>query len=390
MSIVLPKEIAYMPSLPSLPPNTINTSIVLAPTNGSVFNLNSGQMVIFDLPARAFLDPASLYIRYTYNIALAAASDPATANFTSIVGTPVYSAFSRLETLFGSQIVESIYNYGATQNMLIQNSLNLAQKNGLAPCLGYADENDPPSWNLNGRPLQCAAGGATYSFPVAAPLNCLLANCEHLFPLFASSNVRIQLTLDSISNIIKVLGTNTLPVTATISNVELCFDMVDFGAEVESMVKQMGSPFYIKSESYAVSQQTLASFQGTAELNFNMRLSSIKSLWAINGGTTSLNGIYDSFDLTQRLTNYATGAVTGGGDYSFTIAGKSFPDRPLSTTTNKPSLLLEGQMAKGHSINSVGIADNSISNLCYGTASENHFDRRRDGTHRGRPVSKRR
>lgn len=33
-----------------------------------------------------------------------------------------------------------------------------------------------------------------------------------------------------------------------------------------------------------------------------------------------------------------------------------------------------------------GKLDNSVSNLCYGTRSEDQFDRRRDGTHGGRPV----
>jgi len=33
-----------------------------------------------------------------------------------------------------------------------------------------------------------------------------------------------------------------------------------------------------------------------------------------------------------------------------------------------------------------GAADNSVSNLCYGTRSEDGLDKRRDGTHGGRPV----
>jgi hypothetical protein len=33
-----------------------------------------------------------------------------------------------------------------------------------------------------------------------------------------------------------------------------------------------------------------------------------------------------------------------------------------------------------------GHLDNSVSNLCYGTPSQDHYDCRRDGTHGGRPV----
>ena len=358
MSVVLPKEIAYTPSLPSLPPDTTNTSIVLAPVNGSTFALGSGALVQFDLPARGFLDPSTLYIRYTWNITVTAASVPGTANQSCVVGTPAFTPFQRLETIFGSQIVESIYNYNVVQNMLLANSLNFAQKGGLGIPLGYMDENDEANFNQNGRPLEAGAAG-TYVFSVAAPLNCILANCEHLYPLFASPNVRIQLALDSLANCIKQEGTATVS-GATLSNIELCFDLIDFGVSVENIVKQTGSPFYIKSESYACAQQQLAAFSGTAELNFNMRLSSIKSLWAINGGTNSYNGLYDSFDITQRKIAYATLAVSGGGDYVFSIAGKMYPDRPLSTTINKASFVMESQLAKGHAVNEVGIADNCI------------------------------
>ena len=33
-----------------------------------------------------------------------------------------------------------------------------------------------------------------------------------------------------------------------------------------------------------------------------------------------------------------------------------------------------------------GVQDNSVANLCYGTQSEDGLDKRRDGTHGGRPV----
>ena len=35
-----------------------------------------------------------------------------------------------------------------------------------------------------------------------------------------------------------------------------------------------------------------------------------------------------------------------------------------------------------------GILDNAISNLCYGTKSDDGLDKRRDGTHGGRPVER--
>lgn len=45
----------------------------------------------------------------------------------------------------------------------------------------------------------------------------------------------------------------------------------------------------------------------------------------------------------------------------------------------------EGQQIR-HGPN--GVTDNSVSNLCYGTRSEDQYDRRRDGTHGGRSVKR--
>ena len=43
----------------------------------------------------------------------------------------------------------------------------------------------------------------------------------------------------------------------------------------------------------------------------------------------------------------------------------------------------EGQQVR-HGPN--GVTDNSVSNLCYGTRSQDGLDKRRDGTHGGKPV----
>ena len=60
MNVVLPKELAYSPSLPSLP-ECLSQEVVLAPVNGGSFGASS--LIQFDLVSRGFIDPASLYIR---------------------------------------------------------------------------------------------------------------------------------------------------------------------------------------------------------------------------------------------------------------------------------------------------------------------------------------
>ena len=61
MNVVLPKELAYSPSLPALP-ECLSQDIVLAPVGGSSYG--PSQLIQFDLIARGFIDPQSVYLRY--------------------------------------------------------------------------------------------------------------------------------------------------------------------------------------------------------------------------------------------------------------------------------------------------------------------------------------
>ena len=97
MSVVLPKEIKYADMLPALPAETVNTSVVLQPVNGASFA--DSALIQFDIPARAFLQPESLYLRFK-------ASVVASTTSLTIAGTPATSFFSKLETIFGSQIAK--------------------------------------------------------------------------------------------------------------------------------------------------------------------------------------------------------------------------------------------------------------------------------------------
>jgi len=329
---VLPKEIAYAASKPaSLPKGTSCISAVVAPSNGNQF-FENGQ-VIFDLPSRGYLVPESMYIRYRYNVTTVASAG------VSVRGTPVYQPFQRLETIIGSQTVESITNYNQLLHMLVNCRMNIAQKVGISSALGIGTAASAFTLNdVNGRLLP---DGATTAFSVSAPLGSLLSNCDHLYPLKFSPAVRIQLTVDSIANI---FTSTTAPTSASfnLSNVELCFDMIEFSAEVDnavaSMVDERGK-IMIKSQSYLSSGQTAsASSTGSLEFIYNLRLASIKSLFLYPAGThtNSLNKFIDALDIT--LSN---------GSYQFYVASLPYPPRPLSTALAKNAILTELSAAFG-------------------------------------------
>ena len=325
MNVVLPKELAYVPSLPSLP-ECLSQEVVLSPVNGASFG--PGQLLQYDLVARGFIDPASIYLRY--KVAL---TNTSTQNST-MKGTPVYSFFNKLETIFGSSVVESVNQYNQVCNMMTNLQLSVAQKYGQQINYGWSigSQSAPSLEQLDGR--SC---GNNEVFTLAAPLPCILSMAEKLIPAGLMPNIRVQLTTASIA---EAFVNANLPTNYNLSNVELCYTMVDFSGDTNELVKNMGDQFYIKSTSFKNMGASLASgVSGSVDLIYNMRLASIKSLFTHFCGqnaTACVNGIFDSIDPTS-----------GNGELVYNIAGTSYPTRPISTLNSKASVMCELKKAVG-------------------------------------------
>jgi len=321
MAMKLPREIDYVGSKPSsLPNGTSCISSVSVPSNGSSFTV--GDILQIDLPSRGYLVPSSLYMRYRVSTVV-----PASAA-ASVVATPVYTYFTKLETLVGSQVVESINNYGQLCNMIVNCKMTPAQKVGIASAFGYRDTAsdataDYTNSDVNGRLL---ADNATDISAYAGPVNCILSNADKLVPLKFMPAVRLQLTVESV--LTNIYASTSDPTSFTISNFELCYDLIDFPAEVDSAIGQMADAngkIFIKSQSFISSGQNLANAsQGSLEFIYNFRLASIKSLFLMPAGTASVNKFYDSFDATAN-----------NGSYQFFIASMPYPQRPISTAQHR-------------------------------------------------------
>ena len=102
----LPTLVNYQEPLVVLPPETQNFEYTAVPVNGSSFAPSS--QILVDLGNRGFLDPASLYIRY--KITYTSNAGGAAADTMTIVGTPAYTPFLRLDTFANSQNIETINN----------------------------------------------------------------------------------------------------------------------------------------------------------------------------------------------------------------------------------------------------------------------------------------
>lgn len=340
--MILPKEINYQQPA-SLPESTQCSSIVSSPVNGNSFTQSS--IIQCDLLARGFLIPESLYIRYKVSYTGQAAPSTGVTG-AAIRGTPVYTFLSRVETIVGSQVVESIQNYGQLSNMLVNSRMNYSSKVGMAYPFGYNTAGgvttgfDNAVSATNGGYITGASGASLF---YAAPLGCILSNADRLVPLKFMPSVRLQFTLETLGNALKADTTvANNPNAYTITNFELCYDICEFSPMVDQAISQRtGGQITIKSQSYLSSGTTIpAASSGSLEFVFNQRLASIKSCFLHFSGAdaTKLNGFFDSVDPT-----------TNNGDVQIFISGSPYPSRPLSTVLNKAGIFMELSAAYGPS-----------------------------------------
>ena len=322
----LPSAINYQEGLAVLPENTQNFNVACVPVSGGAIGPSSQIQV--DLGNRGFLDPASLLIRYKITYTLA------NTIIGYVVGTPVYTPFLRLETLVNSNTVESINNYNTVANMLTNIQLGVSEKYGQQTAYGYENTAAAPysMENLDGAVMLSA--GTTITRWYSAPLIGLLSGSEKLIPLFLLNNIRLQFTLDTLANMQTAKAASALVTAITISNFEVCYNMVDFGHEVEREIIAMNPKIRIKSQSYSTGTQQIGTgLSGAFNLVYNQRFASVKSAYLSCGGndaTKSYNRLMDAYDVTS-----------GNGDYSFQIGSINYPQKSLSTLNNRGGILQE-------------------------------------------------
>jgi hypothetical protein len=159
--------------------------------------------------------------------------------------------------------------------------MSVAQKLGQQYSFGYVGEDSSyvpitPVNNeqLDGRTLT----NASETFYLSAPLYCLLSNSEKLIPLFLLQNMRLEFTFESLANISTNISTELKATGYTISNFEVVYNVIDFGAEVQRQIMTESPQILIKTSSYNTSIAPIASgANGNINLIYNLRYASIKS-----------------------------------------------------------------------------------------------------------------
>lgn len=318
----LPASVNYAVPVPSLPENSVKYSVALQPVNGQTFAMG-GNQIIFQFPNRGYLVPDSIYLRYRATITNATGAD-------SIIGCPFSTPIQRVETQFGSQTVDSINDWNQVNHILTNTTMDVAQKYGMQTAYGYGDGLNVPNLEALDSRLVPTAGEST-SF--AGPVPCMLSNIQdHLLPLFAMPTISMIFTTEAVANI--RFGTTISALS--MFNVELCFDFVEFGSEVDAMVRGMGPKIFIKSQSFSNSSVNIgAGANGSQSIVYNQRFASCKA--AIVSFSNQVNNKkFDAVDVT-----------TNTGEYSLNISGVQYPQKSLSALNNRAGILQELRKTMG-------------------------------------------
>jgi hypothetical protein len=310
----LPSSVDYK-KLPQLPDGVSTTLMSVQSTNGISFS--PSQVIQFDLPSRTglFIDGKSVFIRYKVSY-----TSGGTAGV--IRRKPVYTNFARLDEFVGSVPVSSVNQYNQVANMWVDTNYNLAD------ILGQQF-----SWGLSQTATLTDMDGVTLTassvndYYVSAPLVCsFLTGADKLLPTGLMAPIRIQLTIDTIANIAQVPANVT---ALTISQPELCFQAIDMGAGVESMVRSMGDKIYIKSQGWANASQSVSSGGANFQtLVYNHRYESIENLYFLSSSSAvakALNLWGDSFN--------PLGTAGANGTFQVQIGQSVYPQLPINNAT---------------------------------------------------------
>lgn len=332
---VLPNQINYAEQLPSLLPGVQNLTQVLNPVNGSKFTTDGSQIII-DFPSRSFIDTKSIYFSYNMSIVQGATAP-------SVVRCPLYAPFSRVDLYINNSLIESISDYNLIACMWSDLYLGPNEKAAVQSAFGYSNT-DGAITKYDSRVLTT---GVTNSYKVSGPLVCsMLSGMDKFLPAFACGQVRLIFTLDALNNY--TTFTATRPTSFEMTNFQLTYDIIDFGAEIEQAV--LAQPqVVIKSSSY-VNQSVVVPIgtSGNNSFVFNTRLASIRNAALYSSCAADAVFVNGKFD-HPNLAGGGTATFTAGtpSTFNLNIGGQVYPQAGPLTTNNQSAILMELRKATG-------------------------------------------
>ena len=284
-------------------------------------NFNS-QILAFDIPCgqgHVFLDPKETMLNFRLTWTVTGASS-ATAPALNLIGSAA-SFFDALTIYHNNTPVEIVQNYNLLHNLLMNSSVNSSERYGGISVGCGADTN-----TMTGIDLPHAATNISY-FNFCIPLCSIIGlNCDKLIPVGYLQNLQLQLQT---ANILPVASYCTAVATQPVISAPVLdqftlnmkyIDVGDVAANLLSQTLQDGK-WFIKASTYTNSNITVPmGSNGTSSLLFQIRNSSVKSLFIQHGIAASAacpNGYYDA--INPALTSLQC-----------SVAGVKYPNKPLN------------------------------------------------------------
>lgn len=268
----------------------------------------------------------------------------------SVLGS-YYSLFSRQVWNANGTVLETIERPGELVNMLINMTMNSAEKlsqiNGFGASLGQRVDGDfivDGTTNLAGPRINdktsttninvVVGNSNNKSFTFAIPIIGIMDAAKYI-PMW-NSNIELELTISDINNwLVNIKGANDSDVAKfKLSNLELVFDSIELSPESFNMVMSNNpQKVVMKTQSYLAGNSTSFSGGGAQDIPINARLASLKQLF---------------FYFNQKgVADKTFGGVNPNGqDVVFITNGKYHPIRPLKLT-NPSEVYMQIQKAFG-------------------------------------------
>jgi hypothetical protein len=321
------------PSYATLFPAVTSTTVPSIVPLGS-FN---SQVISFTIPSgmseSVFMDPASttlsFSLTYKNSTSYTAPTTAPTSQVLQLIGG-AYSFIDQMVVYSNSVPIETINQYGLLQNFLLNNTVNMSERQGgLSICCG-CDSN-------SGTGIELGFAGAdtvNYRYNFCIPLCSVIGyNTDKLIPVGSINNLSLQLTTASITPIIAVVEGKASATAASgqmgplmLSEFQLNMRYIDVGDMAANLLKQtlQDGKWFIKSTTYTNSSVTIpANSSGNQQLLLQIRNSSVKSIihqFGVSNVAQPLlcpNSYYDAINpcLTSRQCQ---------------VGGQFYPSKPIN------------------------------------------------------------
>lgn len=287
---------------------------------------SAGQVAKFTIPQtdRTLINGQTMYLTGQLDLANFNAVD---TNTYALLGT-FYSLFSRQVVNANGTVLETIERPGELVNMLVNMTMNAAEKIAQTNSMGtftqkVSDDSTLDSTTNIGGPLfnSTASLGSnngntvTFALPIIG-----IFDANKYIPMW-NSNIDLELTINALSNWLTIIiGSFNAGITFTLSNLELVFDSIELSPESFNMVMaNYPQKVVIKTASYLAGTSAAFSGSGAQDIPINARLSSMKQLFFY-------------FNQSNLADQTFGGVNPNGQDVVFITNGKYYPQRPVKLT----------------------------------------------------------